>query len=82
MKNHYGESISKEEIISLGQVCSIELGINLVREYKRRKETMLKWFSDHWENLLPFLETSVEIIHNRGELKPGADGPNRLDPQF
>jgi hypothetical protein len=58
----YGNRISKEEIVSLGQVCSVELNIKLVRDYSRRKETMLKWFSIHWDTILPFLETRVKIV--------------------
>jgi hypothetical protein len=68
LSGRYGDRISKEEIISLGQVCSIELNITLVRDYKRRKETMLKWFSDHWDKIQPFLETGLEILDDRRQL--------------
>jgi hypothetical protein len=59
----YGDKISKEELLSLGQVAAIELGLDLVREYKRRKETMIKWFQIHFDVIRPFLETDLEIIH-------------------
>jgi hypothetical protein len=71
LSQKYGERISKEEIIALGQVCSIELNITLVRDYKRRKETMLKWFSDHWSEIRPFLETRLQIIDNKRDLRAG-----------
>jgi hypothetical protein len=59
----FGEKISKEELLSLGQVAAIELELDLVREYKRRKETMIKWFQNHFDVIRPFLETNLEIIH-------------------
>jgi hypothetical protein len=58
----YGEKISKEELLSLGQVAAIELELDLVREYKRRKETMIKWFQIHFDVIQLFLETNLEII--------------------
>jgi hypothetical protein len=62
LTEQHGDRIRKEEIVSLGQVCSARLDIPLVREYKRRKETMLKWFDNHWDIIHPFLVTKVEII--------------------
>jgi hypothetical protein len=62
LTSRYGPVISKEEIKSLGLVCSSELKIDLFRESKRRKETMLKWFSDHWQKIRPFLENNVTIV--------------------
>jgi hypothetical protein len=73
LKDRHGDRVSKQEIISLGQVCSAELEIKLVREYKRRKQTMLKWFSNHWDSILPFLETRVEILKDRSELERYSD---------
>jgi hypothetical protein len=58
----HGRRIRKEELVSLGQVCASELKLPLVREYKRRKETMLKWFHDHWLAIRPFLDAKVEIV--------------------
>jgi hypothetical protein len=58
----YGPRISKEEIVSLGQVAALELRIDLVREYKRRKETMIKWFQNHITVLRPFLQDCVQVL--------------------
>jgi hypothetical protein len=62
----YGQKISKEEIISLGQVTATELKIELVREYKRRKETMIKWFQNHIDHVQPFLRNNVEVLGENG----------------
>jgi hypothetical protein len=58
----YGSHITKPLIVSLGQVCADELKLPLVRGYKRRKETMLKWFTLHWDIIYPFIETKLEVI--------------------
>jgi hypothetical protein len=58
----YGPKISKEEIVSLGQVAAVELRIDLVREYKRRKETMIKWFQNNITRVRPFLQNCVRVL--------------------
>jgi hypothetical protein len=74
LRERYGDRISKEEIVSLGQVCSKELNLSLFREYKRRKETMLKWFDKHWDVILPFLETKLEILERKDQLEKYKNG--------
>jgi hypothetical protein len=78
LAERYGEKISKDELLSLGQVAAMELGLALVRDYKRRKATMIKWFQDNFTRLRPFLETSLEVIETsdprlqgRGGAQPG-----------
>jgi hypothetical protein len=69
-QERYGERISKEEIISLGQVCVLEIkDLKLHREYRRRKATMIKWFDEHWDAIRPFLETKLEVLKNREDLQ-------------
>jgi hypothetical protein len=71
LTGRFGERIAKEEILSLAQISSIfntDLEFPLVREYKRRKETIIKWFDANFLKLRPFLET-VEVIE-------------RSDPRF
>ena len=54
--------IAKEEVLSLGQVVSHVLGIELTREYKRRKETMIRWFEDHYDQAMPFIRDRIQVI--------------------
>ena len=54
--------IAKEEIISLGQVVAHSLGIELSREYKRRKETMIRWFEDNYDQVMPFIRENIQVI--------------------
>jgi hypothetical protein len=63
------DRISKEELVSLGQICSKELDIKLFREHKRRNQTMLKWFTDHWDTIHPFLDERLEIVEKKEELQ-------------
>lgn len=60
----YGPKISKDEIISLGQVTAMELNLDFVREYKRRKETMVKWFQNHFVVVRPFLQECVKVLRD------------------
>jgi hypothetical protein len=69
----YGPKISKDEIVSLGRVTAEELKIELVREYKRRKETMVKWFQNHIDRVRPFLSDSVQVLGENGDVL----GPTR-----
>ena len=66
----FGTRISKEELVSLGQVVAHELDIELVREYKRRKDTMIKWFDEHLDEVREFMEHRVRIVdHDDGKGK-------------
>jgi hypothetical protein len=66
--------ISKNELVSLGQVCSVQLHITLYREYKRRKSVMLKWFNDHWDTIYPFLDKMAQFIYDDEEFKEDKTG--------
>lgn len=57
----FGPRISKEELLSLGQVVGHNTGIALTREYKRRKKTMVKWFEDNYDKVMPFIQSSVTV---------------------
>jgi hypothetical protein len=66
LTQRFGDHMSKSKVLALGQVCAAELKklnpkIRFDREYTRRKGTMIKWFSDHWDLILPFLENHVHI---------------------
>ena len=54
--------ISKCQLIALGQVVADVLQLDLVREYKRRKSTMVKWFDEYWDVIRPFIEKRVQIF--------------------
>jgi hypothetical protein len=54
--------ISKNSLVSLGRICALVLNIPLTREYKRRANTMMKWFQDHWAQIQPWLDHERLII--------------------
>jgi hypothetical protein len=62
LTNRLGKSPGKPELVSLGIVLAQELGMHLTREYKRRKEMMIKWFNDNFDRLEPFLSSQVELV--------------------
>jgi hypothetical protein len=70
LQEWWSDQISREEIVSLGQVCAHELGpLKLPLEYRRRKETMIKWFDEHWDVIRPFLENNVEILETEEDVQ-------------
>jgi hypothetical protein len=71
----FGPKISQEELLSLAQVISHELRLGLSREYKRRKELLVKWYDENLDVIWPFIETRVVISDREGRqidmTKPG-----------
>ena len=71
--------IAKEEIISLGQVVAREMGVELAREYKRRKEMMIIWFEEHYDEVMPFIQSRVQVIgHANVEIKQADIDPSKI----
>lgn len=58
--------MSKMELQSLGAVVAETLDIELVREYKRRKITMIMWFEEHFDEVMPFIRNNVDILERDG----------------
>ena len=54
--------IAKEELLSLGQVIAHTLNLELTREYKRRKETMIVWFDENYDTVMPFIKERIHVI--------------------
>jgi hypothetical protein len=61
-KGKYGPHITKQMILSLGEICSRQLNLSLVRNYRRRKKSMLKWFALNWDVIHQFLENQLEVV--------------------
>ena len=64
----YGPRISKEELLSLGQVVALALKLPLPREYKRRKVTMVLWFDEHYDEVMPFIRSNVKVRADEREI--------------
>lgn len=52
---------SQKELVSIAQVFAKHCNIDLDRESKRRKEVLIKWFDDHWDEILPKV-SNLEIV--------------------
>lgn len=82
--------MSKMELQSLGAVVAETLDIQLVREYKRRKITMIMWFDEHFDEVMPFIRNHVDVLERDGKpvllhdedptLYPPDDKEGRADP--
>lgn len=68
LTSRFGPKISQEELLSLAQVVSVQLDIELTREYKRRKEILIKWFDENLDVIWPFIEKNVVVSDIRGQV--------------
>lgn len=50
----------------MAEVISDQLNIGLYREYKRRKEMLIKWFDENYDSVWPFIENHLSIIDTDG----------------
>lgn len=63
----FGQKVSQEELLTIAQIVSHELDIPLAREYKRRKEILVKWFDENLEAVWPFINNKVRVTDQEGE---------------
>jgi hypothetical protein len=49
-----GHHLARESLIVVAKVLSIISGIHFPRDYTRRKDLVVKWFTDHIHDLKPF----------------------------
>lgn len=65
LNNIYGRKLKHSELKSIAFECSKKNHINLPREAYRRKPNCVKWFSDNWEVIYPFLSNiQIEVKDN------------------
>jgi hypothetical protein len=55
------EGLTKDTLLALGEITARQLDIPITREFKRRKETLVKWFHNNWDVVKPFLDTRVTV---------------------
>lgn len=73
LTGRFGPKISQEELLSLAEVVSHQLGIELFREYKRRKNMLIKWFDEHVDEVWPYIEKHIIITDVNGNRIDGTD---------
>lgn len=66
LTKRFGTKISQNQLLSIAEVVSTQLNIGLYREYKRRKEMLIKWFDENYESIWPFIENNITIIDTEG----------------
>jgi hypothetical protein len=75
ISTHFGETLTQTELLSVAKVIGSELGINIDREAKRRKEVLVKWFDEHYEHLSEILPR-ITLEDDSGKRMDGASsGP-------
>lgn len=55
----FGANIKQPELLSIAEVLAQNAGIKLDRDAKRRKTVLIKWFSENWEKIKPYLDYVV-----------------------
>lgn len=75
LTDKFGQKVSQEELLTIAQIVSHELEIPLAREYKRRKEILVKWFDENLDEVWPFISSKVAISDQNGER---IDNPNAV----
>jgi hypothetical protein len=66
LTNKYGPRISQEKLLSLAQVAAFELRLGLPREWKRRKEMLVRWFDENLDIVWPFIQAKVVVSDTSG----------------
>ena len=57
---------TQPELLSLAQLISAYTGIQLHREFKRRRSMLLSWYEQNFDVIWPFIEEEV-IVHDEDE---------------
>ena len=62
----YGAKISQNQLLSMAEIVSTQLHLGLFREYKRRKEMLIKWFDENFDIVWPYIESHVTVVDING----------------
>lgn len=62
----FGANIKQPELLSIAEVLAQNAGIKLDRDAKRRKTVLIKWFSENWDRVVPYLDYVVLEDANPG----------------
>ena len=55
----FGPNIKQPELLSIAEVLSNSANVKLDRDAKRRKTVLIKWFSENWAAISPYLDFVV-----------------------
>ena len=55
----FGSNIKHPELLSIAEVLAKNANVKLDRDAKRRKTVLIKWFSENWVAISPFLNYVV-----------------------
>lgn len=70
--NQFGNNLNQKEILSIAELLSRECGIFLSSEAKNRKELLIQWFDENWENVrfnVPYIRLKNKDKKNIGKDK-------------
>jgi hypothetical protein len=66
IRTRFGDSLVQTELLSLAQVICSEIGIQVDREAKRRKEVLIKWFDENYSAIRGILsKIEMEDVNGR-----------------
>lgn len=67
----FGPTISIKNLKSLATIISDELQIPLHREMYRRKETIIYWLNENFDQIKPFIDKNIIIQDQHGQIING-----------
>ena len=53
---------NKNFVTALAKIISTHLGIQFDREAQRDKSICIKWFDEHYDQVIPFIESNICIL--------------------
>ena len=56
LTERFGSTIKQDELVSIANILSNELGITVDRDARRQKTVLIKWFSENWNAIHPLLD--------------------------
>ena len=71
----FGSTIKHGELVGIAQAIADKAQIKLDRDAKRRKNVLLKWFSENWDVISPFLDYIVLEDNNEEEEEDEKEQP-------
>ena len=63
LTERFWKKINHEYLLNFAEVISMKLGIKIFRYQKRKKEMLINWFNNNFDQIWPFIETHILIIN-------------------
>ncbi|KAK8857752.1 hypothetical protein M9Y10_016162 [Tritrichomonas musculus] len=59
LTSKFGDKVNHKLLLSIAHLVSKQFNIELCREYKRRKEMLIKWFDENIDTVWPYVNDNL-----------------------